>query len=229
MWKRTSNGRALHFYLAGINNQNFLMRDRETGTWWQQVTGKALFGPLSGSTLDRVLNDEVTFADWKTEFPEGQVLAPVAKYNKEYEKDWETSVGKLPVTVSFPGQGLGDRAIILGIALNGEARAYPLETLKTQSPIQDQVGGTPILLVVGEDGKSIRAFESQVSGETLEFFKKTDSTSWSLVDATGGQWNFGGCAIEGPRTGQCLKQISFLKDYWFDWRNYHSNTTVYRH
>ena len=40
------NGRVLHFYLAGINNQNFLMRDKETGTWWQQITGKALYGPL---------------------------------------------------------------------------------------------------------------------------------------------------------------------------------------
>jgi len=32
--------RALHFYLAGINNQNFLMRDKETGTWWQQITAR---------------------------------------------------------------------------------------------------------------------------------------------------------------------------------------------
>jgi hypothetical protein len=229
VWKSTSNGRVLHFYLAGINNQNFLMRDRETGTWWQQVTGKALFGALDGSTLERVLNDEVSFGDWKAEFPAGQVLAPIGKYDSKYEKDWETTVGKMPVTVSFPGQGMADRDIILGIELNGEARAYPVGTLKTQSPIQDQVGGIPIVLVVGEDGKSIRAFMSRVGEETLEFFKKTDSSAWSLVDEKGGQWNFRGCATEGSYAGQCLEQISFLKDHWFDWRNYHSNTTVYRH
>ena len=45
-------GRVLHFYLAGINNQNFLMRDRETGTWWQQISGKAIFGKLKGETLE---------------------------------------------------------------------------------------------------------------------------------------------------------------------------------
>ena len=33
------DGRRLHFHLAGINNQNFIMQDEETGTWWQQVTG----------------------------------------------------------------------------------------------------------------------------------------------------------------------------------------------
>src|SRR5258706_10393533 len=29
VWKRTARGRELHFYLAGINNQNILMRDRQ--------------------------------------------------------------------------------------------------------------------------------------------------------------------------------------------------------
>jgi hypothetical protein len=38
-------------YLAGINNQNFLMRDRETGTWWQQISGRAIFGKLKGASL----------------------------------------------------------------------------------------------------------------------------------------------------------------------------------
>lgn len=229
MWKSTLNGRVLHFYLAGINNQNFLMRDRETGTWWQQVTGKALFGPLIGAALERVVTDEVTFGTWKAEFPAGQVLAPVEKYAGKYEKDWETSVAKLPVVVSFPGQGLSDRDVIVGITAGGEARAFPENTLQRQSPIQDQVGGIPILLVVGPDGKSIRAFASSIEGKALEFFKKNETTAWSLIDSTGSDWNFQGCATSGPHAGKCLEQIVHLKDYWFDWRNYHPETTVYRH
>ena len=31
-------GRRLTLHLAGINNQNFLMRDEETGTYWQQIS-----------------------------------------------------------------------------------------------------------------------------------------------------------------------------------------------
>ena len=52
--RERSTGRVLNFYLAGINNQNFLMRDKETGTWWQQITGKAIFGPLKGAALELV-------------------------------------------------------------------------------------------------------------------------------------------------------------------------------
>ncbi|PYX39560.1 MAG: hypothetical protein DMG75_00400 [Acidobacteria bacterium] len=44
VWKRTVAGRILHFYLAGINNQNFLMRDNETGSWWQLMEDRITCG-----------------------------------------------------------------------------------------------------------------------------------------------------------------------------------------
>ena len=58
------------------------MRDKETGSWWQQITGKAIYGPLKGSTLELVPSDELTFGQWKSEVSDGKVLAPVAKYVK---------------------------------------------------------------------------------------------------------------------------------------------------
>ncbi len=42
------DGLRLTFHLAGINNQNFLMRDEETGTYWQQISGVAIFGSAPG-------------------------------------------------------------------------------------------------------------------------------------------------------------------------------------
>jgi hypothetical protein len=53
---------------------------------------------------------------------------------------------------------------------------------------------------------------------------------WILLDtATASEWNFQGCAISGPSLGKCLDRVPALKDYWFDWRNYHPNTTIYKH
>jgi hypothetical protein len=231
------NGRVLHFYLAGINNQNFLMRDKETGTWWQQITGKAIYGPLQGATLELVLSDELTFGEWRTEFTNGLVLAPVAKYTKEYEPNWEPEVAKLPVVISFPGTELKSRDVVVGLTINGAARAYPWETLAKQSPVVDHVNGTPLLLVLGPDGKSFRVFVSRIDGHDAEFFLQGDDAAdtsaekkpWALVDATtASQWNFQGCATSGPAQGKCLDRIPALKDYWFDWRNYHPDTTVYK-
>jgi Protein of unknown function (DUF3179) len=250
------NGRELHFYLAGINNQNFLMRDRETGTWWQQITGKAIYGPLQGSALDLVLSDELTFGEWRTEFPRGEVLAPVPQYLKEYDSKWEPEVAKLPVVISFPGTELKPRDVVIGVDVNGVARAYPWETFVKQSPVMDRVNGTLLLLVLGPDGKSFRVFVSRVNGQDAEFFLQTNGANrmaaspvdengkgnfddkpnrdfsakaWMLVDSlTASQWNFQGCAVSGPVHGKCLERLPALKDYWFDWRNYHSETTIYR-
>jgi Protein of unknown function (DUF3179) len=230
VWKRRAGNLTLHFHLAGINNQNFLMRDEETGTWWQQVTGAAIFGALKGTSLEPVASDELTFDLWKAESPGGEVLAPAASDQKYYESDWEPKVAKLPVVISFKGNGLADRDVVIGLKYNQAARAYPTATLASQSPIEDHLGGVPVLVVIGPDGKSVRAFLSRMDGSDLELFRKSDDTSWTLVDsATGSEWNFQGCATHGPSQGKCLERITALKDYWFDWRNYHPETTAYQH
>jgi hypothetical protein len=224
----------LHFYLAGINNQNFLMRDKETGTWWQQITGKAIYGPLQGATLELVLSDELSFGEWRTESPSGQVLAPVTKYTKEYDPNWEPDVAELPVVISFPGTELKSRDVVIGLTINEAARAYPWDTFAKQSPVLDRINGTPLLLVLGPDSKSFRVFVSRIDGSDADFFLQTtagtDAKPWALIDSTTtSQWNFQGCAISGPAQGKCLARIPALKDYWFDWRNYHHDTTVYKH
>jgi hypothetical protein len=224
------DGRALTFRLSGINNQNFLMRDEETGTWWQQVSGKALFGPLQGRTLEPVISDELTFAQWKQESPSGQVLAPSKQYEAKYEDNWEPEVQKLPTPIDFPGSGLKSRDVIMGLEVNGVSRAYPLETVLAQAPIQDRVGGESIVLLTGPDGKSVRAFHTQVEGQDVELFRSEEGGTPHVMDSSSGSsWDFHGCAIDGPLQGKCLQQISILKDYWFDWRNYHHDTSIYRH
>ena len=259
------NGRALHFYLAGINNQNFLMRDRETGTWWQQITGKAVYGPLRGASLELVPYDELTFGEWKSEVTDGKVLAQVPKYAKEYDSNWEPEIAKLPVVISFPGTELKSRDVVVGLEIDGASRAYPWESLVKQSPVVDHVKGKPLLVAVAPDKKSFRVFVSRIDDKDAEFFLKGEEEgspspnapdpkvspapaqpdpkesgkpdakaapapkNWILLDtATASEWNFQGCAISGPSLGKCLERVPALKDYWFDWRNYHPDTTIYK-
>jgi hypothetical protein len=206
------------------------MRDEETGTWWQQASGKAISGPLKGQTLEPISSDELTFGLWKQESPVGQVLAPVAAYEKEYEDNWEPEVQKLPTVINFPGSGLESRDVVIGIEAGRASRAYPLAALSASAPIQDRVGTSPVVLAIGPDGKSVRAFISQVDGTDVQFFRKSGTGDWVLVDsASASEWNFQGCAVAGAATGKCLQRLTALKDYWFDWRNYHPDTSVYRH
>src|SRR5262245_38825506 len=102
------------------------MQDEETGTWWQQVSGEAVAGPLRGQHLEPVFHDEVSFAVWKQEQPGGTVLRPEdsAPWRKS-SQDWETQVAKLPVvTPRLPGEPLPAREIVVGVRVGDEAKAY---------------------------------------------------------------------------------------------------------
>ena len=206
------------------------MQDEQTGSWWQQVTGEAIQGPLKGQRLDEVSYDELSFAMWKREHPEGRVLNPDARIFSEqkYETaDWEADVGRLPVRISRKlDDTLEPRALIIGITVGESAKAYPFSALEKQNPIVDTVGGKEIVIVLGDDGRSVRAFYRMVDGRTLEFFD--DPNSADLIDAeTGSRWSFEGKAISGELTGKQLDKLNALKDYWFDWKNYHPDTRLY--
>src|SRR6185503_2322719 len=110
------------------------MQDAETGTWWQQVSGEAIVGPLKGKQLTLVPFDQLTFAAWRDEAPEGRVLAPVEKItaaNRYASADWEERMQKTPAPQSASTDSrLQPRALVLGIEVGRAARAYPLAGLR---------------------------------------------------------------------------------------------------
>jgi Protein of unknown function (DUF3179) len=227
------NGRVLHFHLAGINNQNFIMRDEETGSWWQQVTGEAIQGPLKGQRLSPVDYDELTFGLWKQESPQGRVLKPdeaIERAGEYAPADWDRRMMKVPVSTSAAlDKALEARALVVGVNANGASRAYPFDALLKQSPIIDELGRVPIIIVMGDDHKSVRGFERTVDGRPLEFFVKPGVAPLRLVDAqTGSEWDFSGRAVGGPSTGKQLARLAVLNDYWFDWKTYNPETTLYQ-
>lgn len=216
------------------------MRDEQTGTYWQQISGLAIAGPLAGRRLVLVSADELTFRLWKGEQPNGTVLNDVPRYAAEYApENWDVKMAKTPTVISYAQAGLKARELMLGIHAFGASRAFPYAAILRAKLIQDRVGSERILLVVGEDERSVRVFRQRIPGmaETLEFYriadngndpKQRETNTALLMDApTGSKWNFEGCAIAGTLKGTCLDHIDALKDYWFDWRNYNPQTTVY--
>jgi hypothetical protein len=231
VWKRSIQGRILTFHVAGINNQNFLMRDDETGSFWQQVNGKCISGPLVGQQLELSRSEELTFALWKQEAPAGKVLASDPRFTNLYASaDWENRTGKLP-TVTRSAPALAPRELVVGIAMDDATKAYPVDTLQAEVLAQDSLAGTPLLLALGPDQKSTRAFIRRIPGEEREVdFYKMPGQEWAMMDsASASVWDFRGCALSGPARGKCLPRVSILKDYWFDWQQYHPQTLIFRH
>lgn len=225
-------GLRLTFHLSGINNQNFIMRDEETGTYWQQINGLAISGPLKGRQLTLVPYDELTFGTWRAEEPQGTVLKDVPRYASDYaRRDWDVRMKREPVVIDFAEHGMKARDLLLGVHAFGASRAFLFDRILKEKLIKDHVGAEPVLLVLGPDGESVRVFRDRIPGVdgTPDFYRMSpDKPGALLMDAsTGSEWNFQGCATSGKSTGVCLERVPAIKDYWFDWRNYNPDTTIY--
>lgn len=234
VWNRMLDGRILRFRLAGINNGNALMRDEETSSIWQRSTGRCIYGALKGRQLSLIHSDEMTFALWRKEQPRGVVLEPEAKYASNYEdKDWEKEVEKTRTVVDTRKSGILPHELMLGMTVDGHSKAYPVKTVLAAKLIEDRIAGTPILIVLGQDGASIRTFRTSLSAGPMTFLPAQSNaqqgTDGILQDAeTESFWNFQGCAVDGKLAGQCLEPVEAYKDYWFDWMNHHPAGSVFK-
>ena len=224
------DGRTLRFHLAGINNQNFVMQDEQTGTWWQQVSGEAILGPLKGRRLTLVPYDQLTFEAWTREGSGGRVLERVddiVRNGRYARRDWEDRMRSTPAPHDADSR-MPPRTLIIGVEAGGVSRAYPLASLNETGVILDDLGGVPIAIVRAADGRSTRVFLRSVDDRSLDLVARTDpSVPFRLVDTqTGTEWDFSGAATAGPLSGRRLARLPFLEEYWFDWKTYHPATTV---
>ena len=233
MWGSAVDGRVLTFHLVGINNQNFVMQDEETGTWWQQVSGEAILGPLKGKRLTLIPADQLTYAVWRSEAPQGRVLAPderIAAANRYARADWEERMQNTatpPSVASDPR--LPPRALVVGIEHRGAARAYPVEHLVPSGVVLDDLGGDAIAIVRAPDGRLTRVFSRTLDGRVLGLVAKAGAPFRLADTTTGSEWDFSGAAVTGPFKGKQLERLPFLEEYWFDWKAYHPSTDVARH
>jgi Protein of unknown function (DUF3179) len=110
----------------------------------------------------------------------------------------------------------------------GLKKAYPLEDVRKHNPVQDQLGVIPVLLVVDNEGKSVRCFNRTIEGQALDLYLKPSSDPPVLMDTqSGSEWDFSGRGLNGPMLGKKLERIQTLKDFWFDWKLYNAETQVF--
>ena len=133
---------------------------------------------------------------------------------------------KMQTVLSYAEGGRKPRDLMLGIAAFGASRAYLYDAVLKEKLVQDRIGGEPVLLVVGPDGTSVRAFRRKLPdvADTPDFYMMAGEPGVFMDSAQGRYWNFQGCAASGV----CLEPVNMIKDYWFDWRHYHPDTSVFK-
>jgi hypothetical protein len=160
------DGTLFHFSAGGLFNGLALLIDDETRTYWDHITGEAVHGPRTGSTLDAFPISMTTVAALRSRFPEarGAVSKPslLARFFSKINGNVLRRKGFLPPR--FRGtMGDGDDRLPamepgLGVVAGPVRRFYPMAELG--NPAVDTLDGRAITVALGElDGTPHATFE----------------------------------------------------------------------
>ena len=153
IWKPELEGQPLEFTLAGIDNQNFLMRDEQTGSWWRQSSGEAVAGTLRGRKLEPLPSEVVTLAILAREHPAAEVLKPADGSVLLPSDPLAPRTGLPPPLSVEPFQPLD---VVVGVAVGAVQKAFLAESVAENAPLRTEIGGKPVAIV--RQGPVFRAF-----------------------------------------------------------------------
>ena len=82
---RRLDGKTYDFGTSGnVRKSDLVMWDRQTESWWQQITGEAIVGALTGTRLTMLPATIVAWEDFHRDAPQGRVLSRETGINRDY-------------------------------------------------------------------------------------------------------------------------------------------------
>ena len=69
-----------------LRHFDLIMWDRQTETWWQQVTGEAIVGVLTGKQLELLPTSIGPWKNFKQAHPNGMVLSLNTGFGRPYDE-----------------------------------------------------------------------------------------------------------------------------------------------
>jgi len=163
-------GSVKEFGVSGLlYNSDVLMYDRQTESLWSQIEMTAVSGRLKGTELKPLPMEHTTWGAWKEKHPNSLVLSRDTGFRRNYNRTpypgYESS-SRVFFPVAHQNSDYHPKEWVVGVELNGEAKAYPFKELKkANTPFDDTVGGKEI--TIHFDKSSNSAFVTEKDGEKI--------------------------------------------------------------
>jgi Protein of unknown function (DUF3179) len=220
---RRVGGRTLTFGTTGmLRNSDLVMWDRQTQSWWQQFTGTALVGALTGTRLRPLDAQVLSWLMFKQSFPHGTVLSQNTGFYRPYGTNPYIGYDEQPATFfrgrTDPRLPAKDRVVAVFGA--GGTTVVPLSALAKARVVAGRAGHTPFVVLyrhgvvsaldapripASRDVGAAAVFVPRLGPRTLTFRPARDG---QFMDAqTGSRWSITGVAVAGPPRGRQLVPV----------------------
>ena len=219
-----------------IYRNNPVMYDLENRTLWLHFTGKPVAGSAAdpGNDLEPVPSVVTTWKEWSTLHPDTTVLAilneiyPPSAYAPESTPGSPLEIYLTTDETIFPvwprSDALPPKESVLGVRAGGEAKAYTVSGLQERRVVNDEIGGTPIVIVASSESEAARVYERGSVVLSLPPGDDGKAAPVEVVDADGGSWSVTEEALVNEDSGQELARIPAQVALWMSWYAFFPDT-----
>lgn len=229
MYAREVNGRELQLGVSGkLYKDALVMFDRETGTLWTQVDGKALRGPLMGSHLTEVPAVQTSWKAWKELHPDTLVLRKPDRQRGSAYDSYFRDPSRRGLTGTRGDERLGGKDKIVGVHEGGDTVAIPQSVLAKKKVVASLLAGKPVVVMYDPKSDTPVVFGAVLEGRTLSFRASKHGKRVLVEDIeTGSVWSaLEGKAISGPLRGKRLEPVPYFYSFWYAWSAYRPETRI---
>lgn len=237
----------LDFGTSGmLRKSNLVMWDRQTESWWQQITGTGIVGELAGVKLKELPSMLISVEDFFKAYPDGKILSPSERmlkkgygFNPYYKYD-DLKVKKPRLFFDKIDSRFPPMERIFGIKTDKIIKAYPYPKIRKLKIINDKIGEKDIVIfykkgqvsVVDErliknsrDVGTTTIFLRNLNGKILKFKPNGDFFTDTLTNS---RWDITGHCIEGKLKGKKLTPLPYSVEFSFVWFSFFPNSIVYK-
>ena len=241
-------GGTLHDFgtTGNLRFSDLVMYDRQTESWWQQATGEAIVGELTGERLTFLPAQIVALGEFAAAHPDGDVLSRSTGFSRDYGRNpyvGYDEAGDRPFLYSGVIDGrLAPKERVVAVGDGSEAVALPFSELRRVGVAELTVGTDPVVVFwapgtasaldrsaidEGEDVGATGVFLPDVEGRTLTFIRLGGEDGPITDRETRSTWSITGRAIDGPLVGTQLRPVVHGNHFWFAWAAFAPETTIW--
>ncbi|KAA3617712.1 MAG: DUF3179 domain-containing protein [Calditrichaeota bacterium] len=224
------------FGVSGLlYNTNLILYDRLTDSYWSQMKNQCVGGDLIGTFPKNEILVETTYKTVKNMFQDARVLSDKTGYysTEQYAVypygDYKTNNNRLLFPISNSDNRIPGKERVMGIVINGEARAYRFESLESGiNVINTNVGGVEVVVVGSKTSNYLVAYKNTFNDSQvpLTFTKGSGNGQVVFKDNIGNNYNVLGEVVTGPNSGSRLAGTHSYISFWFAWAAFYPNTEI---
>ena len=247
VFDRTVAGSMYDFGTTGnLRFSDLVMYDRQTESWWQQATGDAIVGSLTGTRLTFLPAQMASLAEFAASHPTGEVLSRETGHDRDYGLNpyagYDDPAGRPFLFEGEPDRRLPPMERVVSLGEGADAIAFPYTDLAAAGVAEATVAGEPVVVfwvpgtaspldsrdILGRDIGATGVFRTETADGQRLTFRRDGGPEAPIVDReTGSTWSVTGLAMAGTLTGTQLEPVVHGDHFWFAWAAFVPQTRIW--